>query len=145
MDGKLFKRLFLIISILFIQACMSSSIYLNKDIVLENPRVVLMDSNNGPFGNKIKSSLRSRGYKIVIDNNQIIENTNSTSKITKVNLNANLKLNYTAESYDYCFGGGMAMRYSISLIQISSGEEVYSQSGSACESAIINKLTKNLP
>lgn len=140
------KILLFITYLAFNIGCQHSGAYLNPEFEkLQGSKGIVVSSELGGLGSKIKNVLRKKGFKIFVDNGEKLTTKNNNKIHQRAYLRPDLKLNVSGNPIDMCITNGLPMwSYSISIIVTDTGEEYYSQNGRQCEYNIVNTLEKNL-
>jgi len=140
------KFLVFIIFTIFLTSCTSHNLQIYSNIDKNNKTITVPPGSKGLKG-KLKKVLSEEGWKLVVYRGPSITEGTLGEKTTIKQydtFNTKYLLVVVSKQFDICLNLSPAIIYDISLIDNTSGMEVFTLDGKGCESEVIKKFKNAL-
>lgn len=138
-----FPKYWLTLLVFLVAACSTANVSRYGEIDNTNKSITVPTGSAGLKGD-IKAALKKQGWSLkVIGGELISRKTNSSTTKTSVVANTRYSLLIASNEFDRCIGAKMfepAEHFDISLIDNKTGAEVFTMSGSGCNSKTVESF-----
>ena len=136
----------LVILVVILAACATYDVQTYARIEQSSKTITVPAGSQGLTG-KIKQALVNDGWKLSVYSGPTISE-GAIGEKTRIEqydtFNTRYRLLVTSRQFDVCLNFSAAIRYDISVVDNKSGSEVFTLSGSGCESTVVEKFMQSI-
>lgn len=132
--------------VLITSGCANHEIQKYQKIDLTEKTIMVEPGASGLKG-KLKQELSNSGWTFAVDRGSIVTEGNTKDQIKLETYNTfktRYRLYVKSNQYDWCITGSAAIYYDISVVDNTSGSEVFTMNGDGCEKDVVKQFSETI-